>query len=966
MGNNQSTVGHHNRLSKPKTNTNSPAPPSAIESPVSLKSRYTDLSAKGRYHVQETSLSPLETENGWPSKDEDAVGELAPHPRGRPLSIISRSNSRANSRTNSRTNSRSNSLSCFGSRQGSTTKLTDLHGSKTSLNGQVDLEAAIRLLQEVKKNGSPEDLAALHEALDSSAHSALPTLNGPVLSRRTSSANGSCSSLTRRRSLVQTPGLATRNSPVEGRRRTWNSWRAPQIAPEEEAKWAVKSKAPPNRQSMHGAMATTPRYYSPRAQTPSEMDYSHLGSLQLGTLSIVNGAPSPAASARMVLHKSQPRGEVDYFTAAEAGTSPLAMKTKRRGHAKSKSSVLPATAPLYNLDTQKTAQPARPKTQHSKPRRDNQDSTYTFQQTGESAKTFRITNGSTDCDDHDAKKYAQDYQAYIPYSPFALKFPQAEENESRLLGDETSFRDEAAQILAGATFDAPTTATESSGSVLFPSTVPRVGVSGDQPKKSNIRPSPRTSDSGYSSGGSLTERGRRSADSSRKCGKEERTALHIPDRLERPSTSESLLSPISPCSVASKSSTDSIRSTTQRRLQRRRPSQPELPVIQSCQSIPEGTIPDVPDNVRAKFTRRLSHTPDMECLTQTFPSKDHVLTRETAADPPEAAPAEIFTQLTELEPERPPPQPAHERHRSLSLFRRKSTVENKEVDTEDTDAPLGVVDLGTIASSLGSSPYDAAMTGQRRKSVTSPTHPHQLGSTLPRAKSMVSMDSEAAVEFARMRSKDRALMEQHMPRQRRRSFHNLKIEAGEAKASKRRPQYSPHDIPPVPAMPAIDPSMLKAPLSATPRLGRETEQKAQGASFSARCQTKSEVVPQLVYKYDQQEQKVPAQTLEWDEHARHWSHRRKSVGEGLRTRASFNEASASTINSRNNTQPRVDMAAWGRYSGGLEYNYEGRDHGVGGSAGTRSHHSAASSKSMQWRNQYGVDFSDVPVFLQRA
>jgi hypothetical protein len=60
------------------------------------------------------------------------------------------------------------------------------------------------------------------------------------------------------------------------------------------------------------------------------------------------------------------------------------------------------------------------------------------------------------------------------------------------------------------------------------------------------------------------------------------------------------------------------------------------------------------------------------------------------------------------------------------------------------------------------------------------------------------------------------------------------------------------------------------------------------------------------------------------------------------------------------------MAAWGRYSGGLAYDYEGRDAGVGGSAGTRSLHSAASSKSMQWRYQYGVDLSDVPIMVQRV
>jgi hypothetical protein len=93
----------------------------------------------------------------WSNKDEDAIGELAPRARGRPMSVVSRSNSR--------TNSRSNSLSCFGSRHGSSTKLTELHGSKTSMvsNTQVDLDAAIRLLQEVKRNASPEDLAALRK-----------------------------------------------------------------------------------------------------------------------------------------------------------------------------------------------------------------------------------------------------------------------------------------------------------------------------------------------------------------------------------------------------------------------------------------------------------------------------------------------------------------------------------------------------------------------------------------------------------------------------------------------------------------------------------------------------------------------------------------------------------------------------------------------------------------------------------
>jgi hypothetical protein len=167
MGNNQSTVNRHNRLAKPQTNTNSPR--LATDSPASASSRYADWSAKSRHQVREAPLSPLDTESGsgdYMKQEEDVVGQIPPRTRGRPLSMISRSNSKANSRAGSRTNSRTNSLSYFfGSRHGSAAKLTDLHDSKTSVTShtQADLDAAIRILQDIKKNGSPEDLAALRK-----------------------------------------------------------------------------------------------------------------------------------------------------------------------------------------------------------------------------------------------------------------------------------------------------------------------------------------------------------------------------------------------------------------------------------------------------------------------------------------------------------------------------------------------------------------------------------------------------------------------------------------------------------------------------------------------------------------------------------------------------------------------------------------------------------------------------------
>jgi hypothetical protein len=822
------------------------------------------------------------------------------------------------------------------------------------------------------------------EALESSG--ALPTFE-PSLSRRTSAADGS--SLTRRRSLVQTPGVATRNSPIEGRRRTWNSWRAPPVAPEEEAKWSLSSRGIVPRKHLAVAKAEGGHGIAlPRAQTPNEMDYSHIGSLELGTLSIVNGAPSPAASAKVALHRSRFGGDNDYndyFSPPEVDPSPLMMKTTKQRHFRSKSSAGTTTAPLYDNGT------VRPRTRQDDGHKNHNDQNSSPPPMPEPRKTFRITNTDDELHfgDLGAKDYAQDYQSAIPDSPFVTEFHHNEQ-------------DEPARNFTGTMADAPNTAIEMSGSVLF-SRPPQNALSDKQVAELMSRPAARKADSGYSSGGSLRvggSQGRCSAGSmnSSRSSKnsvqegqaispglshesiqpdaplEVRSAhrklalLQLPGHLGSPTTSESLLSPMSLTSVGSKSSLDSTSSTNQKRLLKRRQSQPEAPVVQSCQSIPEGdsTIPDIPNNVRIKFTRRLSQAPGTDCLTHTYPSKNHELPAELDASTTSNASEEPVVQLSEIEPAQPPPPPPHERQRSLSLFRRRSAVGEKAADKEGGNASLGVVDLGTIAASLGSSPYDAAMSGAPRKSVTSPTHPHQLGGALPRSKSMVSMDSQAAAEWARMRSKDWALVEAEMPQQqrqqRRKSFHNIKMEAGEASASKRR-QKSLHEIPPVPT---IDTSKFNGSLPAKSRPESAAEQKTPANSSRARRQTEGTVVPPLVdnfEKQEQQEQSVPTHTLEWDAHAQHWSRRRKSIGEGLRERASFNEASASMITSRNNPMPRVDMAVWGRYSGGLAYNHSGGGD-VGGSAGTRSQHSKASSKSLQWRNQYGVDLSDVPIMLQ--
>lgn len=120
-------------------------------------------------------LSPLSKEAGsatWSDPDTMEV-EPAVEGRGRRPTVVSRSNSRTHSRSGS-------ALRSFvRSRRNSTANLKNLPESKVSLvsTTQSDIDAAIRLLQEVRKNASPEDLAALRECpwiIESAAQLEMP------------------------------------------------------------------------------------------------------------------------------------------------------------------------------------------------------------------------------------------------------------------------------------------------------------------------------------------------------------------------------------------------------------------------------------------------------------------------------------------------------------------------------------------------------------------------------------------------------------------------------------------------------------------------------------------------------------------------------------------------------------------------------------------------------------------------
>lgn len=366
-----------------------------------------------------------------------------------------------------------------------------------------------------------------------------------------------------------------------------------------------------------------------------------------------------------------------------------------------------------------------------------------------------------------------------------------------------------------------------------------------------------------------------------------------------------------------------------------------------------------------KFTRRLSSTPGMECLTHTYPSKDHITSAESTAS---FSPTESIVSPIQLEPDNAPVPPARGRRRSMSFFRRKSTAAKKEDGHEESIPSAKVLDLGTIAVSLGASPYDPSMFGsfQPREVVENPTHPHQLGQARSRSKSVMSMSSDTAAEYARMRSRDRALPEPEMPEmpQQGKPRRKPKMEIGEAKQLKRRPQTLCFDE--APPMPTIDHSKYATPLSAKPRLENANVPTANQSRIRANSRPESPLRPNTTRPPSAHKNVDWEHTVNWEQHALQWSKRRQSIGDSLRPRPTIEdqENTAPAPRARPMSYTSRELTTFGRFSGGLDYDHEGRGQ-IGGSAGTRQLHSHATPKSMFFKQSYGIDLSDVPIFVQR-
>ena len=140
--------------------------------------------------------------------------------------------------------------------------------------------------------------------------------------------------------------------------------------------------------------------------------------------------------------------------------------------------------------------------------------------------------------------------------------------------------------------------------------------------------------------------------------------------------------------------------------------------------------------------------------------------------------------------------------RSSVLTRNRSSITTKdERQPGQPSAEAMIADFGTVTESLGGSPYDiarAALTCKPRAGQnTNITYPYQMSTAVVRVKSHVGMDEEHAVEFSRLRSRQRSSSSSRPKAPMRKSFDDHATVPGRVV----RPKSMYADVPPVPNLP---------------------------------------------------------------------------------------------------------------------------------------------------------------------
>ena len=138
--------------------------------------------------------------------------------------------------------------------------------------------------------------------------------------------------------------------------------------------------------------------------------------------------------------------------------------------------------------------------------------------------------------------------------------------------------------------------------------------------------------------------------------------------------------------------------------------------------------------------------------------------------------------------------------RSLSLSRTRA--KSSDLPPSQQDTLFTIANFGTVAESLGRSPYDITTSMFSNPSQNAGSkHPHQIGASMPRSRSMVGMDETAAAESARARSRARS---QSSGRPRPLSGGSYGEDDGIYGRRLRPHSMLINDVPPVPALAAVD------------------------------------------------------------------------------------------------------------------------------------------------------------------
>jgi hypothetical protein len=429
-------------------------------------------------------------------------------------------------------------------------------------------------------------------------------------------------------------------------------------------------------------------------------------------------------------------------------------------------------------------------------------------------------------------------------------------------------------------------------------------------------------------------------------------------------------------------------------------------VVQSYREIDDSTIPPVTPEVASRHEQRLR---DFPLLEHTFPSLDHTDLRDDSTSP-----ELVFVPIRFPSPTRGPKdeEDLKANDEAYRSGRPRNSSNNSDFNPltsnpvphqsqgRQSDDYL-VSNFGDVSTSLGGSPYDAARHSIPPTPRASSNNNRPSGHLTPDPKPRVrkGMDGEQAAEFARLRSQYRSMSMSRMEE----ASQSYELEACAHEFHR-------------PAMPTL-PTESSSSSSTVPTRGRPVLRHSfddRGGVPGKMPKTNSLAsppVPPLPFSPQARQKEhlhhctncghIEPVNLSpnWESQRQSWSERRQRAGEGLQT--SMHQRSQSSAPTRSSFQqeippksqtpeepvrappppphsptpkssttslkepPSADTDAHrllGRFDGGLSFGYE-PGYGIGGSAGLRGPKTEASRKSVDVSRGYGVDLSDIPIFV---